>query len=67
MPTSHVPYSKEGLERLASALNVSTSYLWVSPVNNTFSLRDHKSSSIKRQSIGMQQIIEEEEESEELD
>lgn len=66
MPTSHVPYSKEGLERLALALNVNTSYLWVSPVNSTFSLRDQKSSQMKRQSIGMQQTIEEEEECIEL-
>ena len=55
MPIPHVPYSKVGLERLASALNVNTSYLWVSPDTNAFSLRDLKSSQIKSQSIGVQQ------------
>lgn len=36
---TRVPYSPAGLERLASALNVSTAALWVNPVGGGFGLR----------------------------
>lgn len=60
MPREHVPYSREGLERLAAALRVDSAYLWVSPNTNELSFRDSMSSQIKGQS-GEQAISEEEE------
>lgn len=40
MPRSNVPYSREGIESLATALNIDVAYLWVNPINNEFGFRD---------------------------
>lgn len=35
-----VPYSRQGLENLAAALNVNSAYLWVNPTSTTFQMRE---------------------------
>lgn len=62
MHTAHnLPYSRKGLEDLATALGVNSAYLWVSPTNGRLDIKSVAPESVQRDFCPQTCELEEEE------